>query len=248
MLTGYAQAQAGRRNDPACAVDAKALLQRKDRSVLIDVRSPSAFRTVWIPGSVNLPVDAVPSNALARSASEVVLIDDGRSTIDLMQRCGAIRKRGMTQVHVLAGGIAAWRHAGGSLAGNSASLDRPIELDAEALRQTLGDAEVSLVFANVATGDMLAKSSRRVVAAKAGSTPETALSRVPKRIATQHAIVVFVARREDIEPWRAAARSLGRQEPLFFVGDGARYDAYITRQSSIAAHAYEPLPSLCERS
>jgi rhodanese-related sulfurtransferase len=198
VLTAYAEAQAGRRNDPACAIEAKALVQRKDRPVLIDVRSPSAFGTVWIPGSVNLPVDAVPSNALVRSASEVVLVDDGHSTIDLMQRCGAIRKRGMTQVHVLAGGIVAWRHAGGSLSGNSASLDRPIELDAEALRQTLGDAEVSLVFADVATGDALAKSSRRVLTAKAGSAPEAVLSRVPKRIATQHATVVLVARREVI--------------------------------------------------
>jgi rhodanese-related sulfurtransferase len=223
-------------------------MRRKDSPVLIDVRSPDAFRTVWISGSVNLPIDAVPANALVKSASEVVLVGDGRSTADLMQRCGALRKRGMMQIHVLAGGIVAWRHADGALVGHSGSLDKPIELDAEALRQTVGDMQVALVFAGVATGTELTKQSRRVVRTKNGSSPEAELSRVPKSVAMQHATVVLVARSDDIERWRAAAQSLGRPNPFFFVGDGARYDEYITRQSSIAAHAYEPLPSVCERS
>lgn len=243
----YAEAQTDRVEDVACAIDARTVLTNKDHPVLVDVRSPAAFRTAWIPGSVNLSVAALDSSALVQTARTVVLVDDGRGSADLMQRCGAMRKRGRTQMYVLTGGLVAWRHAGGAMAGSAAAFDRPVELDDAMLRQTLGDPLVSLVFAGVGAGSNLPGAHRRIVKAQTTAAPETVLAEVPKEVAVKHATVVFVARAADAERWRAAARSLEMPEPFFYEGEGTRYDAYIARESSIAAHAYEPLPSRCER-
>lgn len=79
-------------------------------AVLVDVRSPLEFETEHIPGSINVPLEALDSrlDEIPRSGQIVVICRSGkraeRGAFDLMGRG--------FQPKVLQGGIVAWRKAG----------------------------------------------------------------------------------------------------------------------------------------
>lgn len=93
--------------------DLETLIEREEAPVLLDVRSPAEYETAHIPGSHNVPLDALGEHReeLANGLdSDVVLIC--RSG----QRAGRAERRfaevGMSKTHVLDGGIMAWEKAG----------------------------------------------------------------------------------------------------------------------------------------
>jgi rhodanese-related sulfurtransferase len=80
---------------------------------LLDVRTPSEFESVHVPGSYNVPLDTLPEHR--RDIGEAVT-----SPAILICRSGArarqaekvLRETGMTHLHVLDGGILAWEASG----------------------------------------------------------------------------------------------------------------------------------------
>jgi len=85
-----------------------------DTLCIIDVRHPRAFEGGSLPNAENLP-QATLSIRLAELPPEqriVVLCEDGR---DSKEATRFLRFRGIEDAWHLAGGLAAWKHSGGTL-------------------------------------------------------------------------------------------------------------------------------------
>lgn len=104
--------------DATARLDVPTLRDRLDTSTaprLLDVRTPGEFVTKHIAGSYNVPLDTLREHRdeLRTHLDEVVLIcQSGNRAAQAEQ---ALAQAGLTNVHVLDGGIAAWEAAGGPL-------------------------------------------------------------------------------------------------------------------------------------
>lgn len=231
-----------------CRIDASALISGKSHAVLVDVRPSSAFSTAWIPGAANLSLEAVSTNVLVKASNTVVLIGNGKDTVRLQQRCTDLHKRGLSQLRVLDGGLPAWLRAGGAVVGNVAAIDQPLLLDGRELHEVLQQPGAVLVFAEGRPTLALAAAGARIVKASAkNALSKAVLGRIPRAMAKETAAVIFLPSSGNPAAWRASARSMGLPDPLFFVGDASRYDAYLQQQARIAASANKPRSSACER-
>jgi rhodanese-related sulfurtransferase len=81
---------------------------------LIDVREPAEFAAGHLPGAVNLPrgllefqIESPPVSADRSRTLVVYCLSGGRAAL----AADSLQQLGFTQVHSLAGGIAAWRNA-----------------------------------------------------------------------------------------------------------------------------------------
>jgi rhodanese-related sulfurtransferase len=80
---------------------------------LLDVRTPAEFQTEHIDGAYNVPLDTLPEHGpeiRASVADPVVLVC--RSGQRAQRADAALRATGMTNLHVLDGGMTAWIAAG----------------------------------------------------------------------------------------------------------------------------------------
>lgn len=92
------------------------LLDRRDDTVVLDVRSPGEYETVHLEGSVNFPLDLIEQHSAqvaVRLAGPVVLLcaQGVRSSQAARMLAGA----GVADLRVLDGGIGAWESAGGDV-------------------------------------------------------------------------------------------------------------------------------------
>ncbi|MGI9645783.1 MAG: rhodanese-like domain-containing protein [Ilumatobacteraceae bacterium] len=145
---------------------------------ILDVRTGGEFETVHIPGSYNVPLDTLAehSDDLADVEHPVVLVcqSGGRAT----QAHGKLRVAGKERLHILEGGMLAWRAAGGDVVEGTTgrwAMDRQVRLVAGSLvlagvlgsvlvpkaKWLAGGVASGLVFSAVsntcAMGDVLAK-------------------------------------------------------------------------------------------
>ena len=92
------------------------LRRREPRLRLVDVRSGGEFESVHIPGSYNVPIDALHEHRrdLVDLGDPVVLVCG--SGIRAARAETALVEAGMTNVRVLAGGLDGWERAGGETA------------------------------------------------------------------------------------------------------------------------------------
>ncbi|MEU8119202.1 rhodanese-like domain-containing protein [Spirillospora sp. NPDC049024] len=119
-------------------IDAASLRDRlaaPDSPRLLDVRTPAEFAASHIPGSYNVPLDTLREHRaeLRGSLDEVVLVC--RSGARAAQAEEALAEAGMTNVHILDGGIVAWEAAGAPLNRNRSrwDLERQVRLVAGSL-------------------------------------------------------------------------------------------------------------------
>ncbi|MEV0899507.1 rhodanese-like domain-containing protein [Actinoplanes sp. NPDC049802] len=90
-------------------------LAEDDRLRLLDVREPAEFEAVHIPGAYNVPLHLLREHRgeLSRHLGQVVLVC--RSGMRAAQAEGLLNGVGMSNVHVLDGGMQAWQAAGGTV-------------------------------------------------------------------------------------------------------------------------------------
>ena len=163
-VIGVATLQDMLRDDPALRV--------------LDVRTGGEFETVHIPGSYNVPLDTLSEHAvdLADVEHPVVLVcqSGGRAT----QAHSKLSVAGKERLHILEGGMLAWRAAGGDVVDGTTgrwAMDRQVRLVAGSLvlagvlasvfvpkaKWLAGGVASGLVFSAVsntcAMGDVLAK-------------------------------------------------------------------------------------------
>lgn len=103
---------------------------------LLDVRTPAEFTTAHIPGSYNVPLDLLREHRdelRTHLDEDVVLVC--RSGSRASQAEDLLAATGLTNVHVLTGGVSAWEAAGGPLTRGAQTweLERQVRLVAGSL-------------------------------------------------------------------------------------------------------------------
>lgn len=96
--------------DPRAVAD---LLARREPVTILDVRTPGEFAGVRISGSYNVPLDQLPERSADLGAAvggPVVLVC--RSGVRAGRAAQALRGAGLPRLHVMAGGLAAWKAVG----------------------------------------------------------------------------------------------------------------------------------------
>jgi rhodanese-related sulfurtransferase len=109
-----------RNRDRTCLVTVAAVeKQRLKMDVrFVDVRTPAEFEQYRISESINIPLHLVKTKNFLKN-SPFVLVNDGRSTVELEQVCQELRQGGFRQVTVLEGGLNTWRENARPLAGDA---------------------------------------------------------------------------------------------------------------------------------
>jgi rhodanese-related sulfurtransferase len=76
---------------------------------ILDVRTPAEFESVHIPGAYNVPLDTLGEHAeeFRRHVSEPVILVC-RSGTRASQACDKLAAAGMSNVHILDGGMQSW--------------------------------------------------------------------------------------------------------------------------------------------
>ena len=98
---------------------------------VLDVRTPGEFETVHMPGSYNVPLDLLREHRdeiLAHVDEDVVLVC--RSGQRAAQAEETLRQAGLSNVHILDGGITAWQTNGFTVnrRGQRWDLERQVRL------------------------------------------------------------------------------------------------------------------------
>lgn len=90
----------------------RSLLRDDPTTRIIDVRTGGEFETMHIPGSYNVPLDDLNEHGETIAAIDepvvLVCLSGGRAS----KAESALAGMGMSNLHVLDGGITAWEHAG----------------------------------------------------------------------------------------------------------------------------------------
>lgn len=109
------------------------------QSLIVDIRSPEAYRQARIPGSINLSPNKL-LNTSALQSRDLLVVDQGFSRSQMAELCAKAEANGFERLNILVGGLAAWSAAGRELQGAPESMARlpdigPSEFFAEAARQ-----------------------------------------------------------------------------------------------------------------
>jgi rhodanese-related sulfurtransferase len=131
--------------DTVDATTVRSWLEQPDRVTVLDVRSPAEFETTRIPGSINVPLTLVEKHAgqlAERLHRQVVLVC--QSGVRASQAQQRLAGAGAEHLHVLDGGVAAFRSAGGEVVEGRTrwTLERQVRLVAGSL--VLGSLIISL--------------------------------------------------------------------------------------------------------
>src|SRR5688572_5004204 len=116
--------------------DLTRLLRERPDTRLLDVRTPGEFEAEHIAGAYNVPLDTLGEHGAeirAAVAEPVVLVC--RSGQRARKAEAALRTAGMTNLHVLDGGMTGWSAAGLPVrrAAQRMSLERQVRIAAGAL-------------------------------------------------------------------------------------------------------------------
>lgn len=150
---------------------------------VIDVRTPGEFAVRHLPGSANVPLPDLRDHRSALTSAEagpVVLVCESGARAGTAER--QLADAGLTHVHVLDGGVAAWERSGRALvrpdaAGAPWALERQVRLVAGGIVATSTLASLFWPPARVVAG---AVGTGLVVAAVTNTCAMgTALGRLP---------------------------------------------------------------------
>lgn len=89
------------------------MLRNAPGTRLLDVRTPGEFETAHIPGAYNVPLDTLAEHAREiRSVVDAEIVLVCQSGNRARQADSALRSLGMSNLHLLDGGMNAWQAAG----------------------------------------------------------------------------------------------------------------------------------------
>lgn len=91
-------------------------IQQKQGLFLIDIRHEKQFNTFKIPGSMNMPLSFIKTKPFLKT-KPIILIHQSIAYSEMVQLVKELNDTGF-QVKILQGGLAAWKHKGGTLVGD----------------------------------------------------------------------------------------------------------------------------------
>lgn len=88
-------------------------LMNHEGALVLDIRTPEAFKQGHITGALNVPAQTLETNLkklIKYKNSPVVVVDEtGQASIRVL---GELKKNNFQKLHLLSGGLAAWKQAG----------------------------------------------------------------------------------------------------------------------------------------
>jgi rhodanese-related sulfurtransferase len=96
-------------------------IKQKQKIVFVDVRNPTEFETVRIPGSINIALHFIKTKAFLK-LKPIVLVNAGYQDSQMEKECKCLRNKGFNAA-ILTGGILSWHRKGGRLKGDLFALN-----------------------------------------------------------------------------------------------------------------------------
>ena len=124
---------------PAMAISPtglRELLDRKPDTRMLDVRTGAEYQSVHIPGSYNVPLDALSSHLVELAEGDNPLVVICQSGGRAGQACQRLTDSGDRSFLLLEGGMQAWQSAGGQVytgTSNKWAMDRQVRFAAGSL-------------------------------------------------------------------------------------------------------------------
>ncbi|UCF95113.1 MAG: rhodanese-like domain-containing protein [Desulfobacterales bacterium] len=112
-------------HDPSLAIAVEAALHKlkhKPTLTLVDVRPKQDYAKLRIPGSIHIPLHFIKTKSYLK-ADPIVLVNEGFHYSRLVPACQRLSEMGFKPL-ILDGGLPAWKHRGGRLAGDLSALER----------------------------------------------------------------------------------------------------------------------------
>lgn len=237
----------GRKAIDACVDEPGRVLAHREDYRLVDVRSPAQVARLRIPGAINLhPRDVVGSPFTADARHRVLLIGNAGLFPRLVRLCARTRAAGDQRFRVLAGGIRAWRRAGGAVQLNAGSGPAgSLEISARLVRELVHTPYTR--FVTDATGPVPGVDDDRLVRLT-GQTPgemAEALS-AGGRFGRPLQVVVLSNGGIDRGALRQTLLAAGLPEPLFYPGGLAPYRNWLRGHRKMLAQRSQPLHHGCQ--
>lgn len=110
----------------------------------IDVRSPIEYDHYRIAGSINIPQHLVKTKIFLKK-EPIVLVNEGRTTIELEKTCEDLKKAGFERVNVLEGGLLAWYVSKRHLDGDAAEPMKLNRMSPEELFEARRSSSLSVI-------------------------------------------------------------------------------------------------------
>ncbi|MDH5327837.1 MAG: rhodanese-like domain-containing protein [Gammaproteobacteria bacterium] len=104
-------------DDCLMSVDSYRAQSKKSAYLIIDTRSKLDYKKYWISGSVNFSSYTIKTKNYLRD-KKLVLVNDGKNEESLVNLCQSLRKLQFNDIHVLKGGLPAWRKSFGDMEGD----------------------------------------------------------------------------------------------------------------------------------
>jgi len=117
VLSSLASATAAEKNS-VTPDELKAMLAKKERVILIDVRTPGEHNEARIPGSVLMPLDTLEGVTNLPNGGAIILYC--RSGKRSQQALDILARKGFKDIRHLEGGINAWIKSGGEVISGTA--------------------------------------------------------------------------------------------------------------------------------
>jgi len=113
--------EAGRSNryDASLMISPVTLMQKinqKQKLFMVDIRNSKKFNTFKIPGSINISLSFIKTKPFLKT-KPVVIIHESIAYSEIEFQAGKLNRKGF-DIKILQGGLAAWKHKGGTLAGD----------------------------------------------------------------------------------------------------------------------------------
>ncbi|MCP4671588.1 MAG: hypothetical protein GY857_09800 [Desulfobacula sp.] len=113
------QADDLKRYDASLIISATTIMQKikqKNSIFLVDIRHKTQFSKFKIPGSINIPLFFIKTRQFLKT-KPIALIYKGFGYYEIENEIKNLNKKGF-DIKILQGGLAAWKHKGGSIVGD----------------------------------------------------------------------------------------------------------------------------------
>lgn len=224
-------------------VSARDALKTSTRSLVVDVRPDGERTQLWLPGAAHVSADFLSSNTLIRSTDSVLLIGNGKDDARLLAAARKVPRNKTQSVQIVSGGIAAWRRAGGEVAGDAVALNRPAFIDEKDLHELMAQGAL-LAAATKLAADRRFLREPLVITNNVDDQKNIAVLR--QHASVNRPLILVLPNGETATRWAHVVSEALDQVPFVFVDAGNRYADFLERQRKIVADAGKPLLHRCD--
>ncbi len=237
------------KNSHGCLVSLSSVdkLRTQKEFNFVDVRSPAEYDHYRIAGSINIPLHLVKTKEFLKQTS-IVLVNDGRNTVELEKTCGELKQSGFESVAILDGGLFAWHTSKRALEGDPIEQSKLNRMSAEELFEVRALENWSVIDLSVPDENKEIRSwlPTKVIAVPFKSKG-TSIARISSDISQQRkknpqGKLLLIADNDDIyERIDAQLKKSGVTSGILRLDGGIKgYREYVTKQLALWSQQNRP--------